>query len=67
MSAGRRSIVRRMRSGPPDDVVIVDWSSAATRKTGSDSIWISHVEVGEHAHPCEIMVLVRHPFVSRNL
>lgn len=43
-----------------DDVVIVDWSSAATRKTGADSIWISHVEVGR-CSPAVVRSLVNPP------
>ncbi len=30
-----------------DDVVIVDWSAAASPKRGRDSIWIAHVATGE--------------------
>ena len=48
MSAGRRSITSKSGTAV-DDVLIVDWSAAATRKMGSDSIWISHVEVGAPA------------------
>ena len=63
MSAGRRSIARRSEAQqwhPPavDDVLIVDWSASATRKKGSDSIWISHVEVGS---PAVVKALVNPP------
>lgn len=29
-----------------DHVVVVDWSAASTPSTGTDSIWIAHLEVG---------------------
>ena len=31
-----------------DEVVIVDWSAAASPKLGKDSIWIAHVATGSH-------------------
>lgn len=50
MSAAKRSVpISAVQAHAVDDVLIVDWSSSATRKTGADSIWISHVEVGTPA------------------